>query len=63
MRALYFLLLTLCLIFSNLAPGLGQWSDQYICARQGGTCSFSPCPLFTKIYGTCYSGKAKCCMR
>ncbi|XP_039075096.1 beta-defensin 1 [Hyaena hyaena] len=69
MRTLYFLLLTLCLLFSHLGPGagyltgLGQRSDHYICVRQGGTCNFSPCPLFTKVYGTCYGGKAKCCMR
>uniref|UniRef100_A0ABI7VVP4 Beta-defensin 1 n=1 Tax=Felis catus TaxID=9685 RepID=A0ABI7VVP4_FELCA len=43
--------------------GLGQRSDHYICARKGGTCNFSPCPLFTRIDGTCYGGKAKCCMR
>ncbi|XP_006930602.1 beta-defensin 1 [Panthera pardus] len=68
MKALCFLLLALCLL-SRLAPGaafltgLGQRSDHYICARKGGTCNFSPCPLFTRIDGTCYGGKAKCCMR
>ncbi|CAD7680724.1 unnamed protein product [Nyctereutes procyonoides] len=69
MRPLYLLLLLLCLLFSYLPPGagfftgIGQRSDQYICARKGGTCNFSPCPLFTRIDGTCYRGKAKCCMR
>ncbi|NP_001107185.1 beta-defensin 1 [Canis lupus baileyi] len=68
MRPLYLLLLLLCLLFSYLPPGagfltgIGQRSDQYICARKGGTCNFSPCPLFTRIDGTCYRGKAKCCM-
>ncbi|KAI5767263.1 DEFB1 [Gulo gulo luscus] len=69
MRALSFLLLILCLVSSHLAPGagflsgLGQRSDHYMCARKGGTCNFSPCPLFTRWEGTCYGGKAKCCMR
>ena len=47
----------------NLLTGLGQRSDHYICAKKGGTCNFSPCPLFNRIEGTCYSGKAKCCIR
>ncbi|EPY85773.1 beta-defensin 1 [Camelus dromedarius] len=69
MRVLYLLLLTLCLLASPLATGvslltgLGQRSDHYICAKKGGTCNFSPCPLFNRIEGTCYSGKAKCCIR
>ncbi|KAJ1066809.1 hypothetical protein K5549_019480, partial [Capra hircus] len=40
---------------------LGQRSDSYICARKGGTCNLSPCPLYNRIEGTCYKGKAKCC--
>uniref|UniRef100_A0A8C4LQP4 Beta-defensin 1 n=1 Tax=Equus asinus asinus TaxID=83772 RepID=A0A8C4LQP4_EQUAS len=54
--------------FLSLVPGvgyltgLGHRSDHYICARSGGTCHFSSCPLFTKIEGTCYGGKAKCCL-
>uniref|UniRef100_A0A8C0KHC3 Beta-defensin 1 n=1 Tax=Canis lupus dingo TaxID=286419 RepID=A0A8C0KHC3_CANLU len=60
-------LLILCCFLSLLTgagflTGIGQRSDQYICARKGGTCNFSPCPLFTRIDGTCYRGKAKCCM-
>ena len=42
---------------------LGQRSDSYICARKGGTCNLSPCPLYNRIEGTCYRGKAKCCIR
>ena len=42
---------------------LGQRSDSYICARKGGTCNLSPCPLYNRIEGTCYKGKAKCCIR
>ncbi|XP_028336774.1 beta-defensin 1 [Physeter macrocephalus] len=69
MRVLYPLMLTLGLLFAqlatgvNLLTGLGQRSDHYICVKKGGTCNFSPCPLFNRIEGTCYSGKAKCCIR
>ncbi|ELR46632.1 Beta-defensin 1, partial [Bos mutus] len=42
---------------------LGQRSDSYICARKGGTCNLSPCPLYNRVEGTCYRGKAKCCIR
>ncbi|XP_069428926.1 beta-defensin 1 [Ovis canadensis] len=42
---------------------LGKRSDSYICARKGGTCNLSPCPLYNRIEGTCYKGKAKCCIR
>ncbi|KAB0349012.1 hypothetical protein FD754_013869 [Muntiacus muntjak] len=42
---------------------LGQRTDSYICARKGGTCNLSPCPLYNRIEGTCYKGKAKCCIR
>nr|UZS00567.1 defensin beta-1 [Equus caballus] len=68
MRAPYFLLLTLCLFCCQMSSGvgyltgLGHRSDHYIRARSGGTCHFSSCPLFTKIEGTCYGGKAKCCL-
>ncbi|XP_057552942.1 beta-defensin 1 [Hippopotamus amphibius kiboko] len=69
MRVLYLLLLTLGLLTSQLAAGfnmltgLGQRSDHYMCVKKGGTCNFSPCPLFNRIEGTCYNGKAKCCIR
>ncbi|KAB0348263.1 hypothetical protein FD754_013120 [Muntiacus muntjak] len=42
---------------------LGQRTDSYICARKGGTCNLAPCPLYNRIEGTCYKGKAKCCIR
>lgn len=69
MRVLHLLLLALGLLLSQLGPGagqltaLGQRSDSYICARKGGTCNLSPCPLYNRIEGTCYRGKAKCCIR
>ncbi|XP_008589535.1 PREDICTED: beta-defensin 1 [Galeopterus variegatus] len=68
MRAFCLLLLTVCLLFSQFTPGvgllegLGQRSDHYKCVRNGGTCHFSSCPLYTKIQGTCYSKRAKCCL-
>ncbi|KAL2761574.1 beta-defensin 1 preproprotein [Daubentonia madagascariensis] len=61
------LLLTLCLLFSQVAPGvslltsLGRRSDHYMCYKNKGTCLYSACPYYTKIIGTCYAGKAKCC--
>ncbi|XP_037668911.1 beta-defensin 1 [Choloepus didactylus] len=62
MRILCFLLLTFCLLFSQIPPGIGQRSDHYRCVHKGGTCNFSPCPLFQKVEGTCYNRRAKCCM-
>ncbi|XP_077007983.1 beta-defensin 1 [Tamandua tetradactyla] len=63
MRILCFLLLTLCLLVSQSVSGIGKKSDHYRCVQKGGTCHFSSCPLFNKIEGTCYNGKAKCCIR
>ncbi|XP_021564459.1 beta-defensin 1 [Carlito syrichta] len=63
----YLLLLTVCLLFSQMNPGAGtltypgQRSDGYNCVKGGGTCHYSPCPIYKKIEGTCYGGKAKCC--
>ncbi|XP_006864482.1 PREDICTED: beta-defensin 1 [Chrysochloris asiatica] len=48
--------------FLFLLTGAGQRSDQYKCVSKGGTCNFSHCPLFSRIEGTCYSGRAKCCI-
>ncbi|KAF6376110.1 defensin beta 1 [Rhinolophus ferrumequinum] len=68
MRFLYLLLLPLCLFFSQVAPGAGLIKGlfhrypEYQCAKKGGTCNFSPCPLSTKARGACYGGKAKCCI-
>uniref|UniRef100_A0A2K6F365 Beta-defensin 1 n=1 Tax=Propithecus coquereli TaxID=379532 RepID=A0A2K6F365_PROCO len=67
MRTPCLLLVTLCLLFSQVAPGvsllmtLGQRPDHYICYKNGGTCLYSSCPIFTKVVGTCYHGNAKCC--
>nr|Q95M67.1 RecName: Full=Beta-defensin 1; Short=BD-1; AltName: Full=Defensin, beta 1; Flags: Precursor [Cercopithecus erythrogaster]AAK61472.1 DEFB1-like protein [Cercopithecus erythrogaster] len=67
MRTSYLLLFTLCLLLSEMASGdnfltgLGHRSDHYICVRSGGQCLYSACPIYTKIQGTCYHGKAKCC--
>uniref|UniRef100_A0A4W2DWU0 Beta-defensin 1 n=1 Tax=Bos indicus x Bos taurus TaxID=30522 RepID=A0A4W2DWU0_BOBOX len=59
--------LCVCLKLSQHCAGqltaLGQQSDSYICARKGGTCNLSPCPLYNRVEGTCYRGKAKCCIR
>ncbi|XP_043749311.1 beta-defensin 1 [Cervus elaphus] len=67
MRVLRLLLLALGLLLSQLGAChltiLGQRTDNYICARKGGTCNLSPCPLYNRIEGTCYKGKAKCCIR
>lgn len=48
-------------------PGAGLLTlfhkyPEYVCVKKGGTCNFSPCPRFTKIEGTCYQGRAKCCI-
>ncbi|PNI23074.1 DEFB1 isoform 1 [Pan troglodytes] len=67
MRTSYLLLFTLCLLLSEMASGgnfltgLGHRSDHYNCVSSGGQCLYSACPIFTKIQGTCYGGKAKCC--
>ncbi|XP_028907416.1 beta-defensin 1 [Ornithorhynchus anatinus] len=63
MRTLYLLLAVLFLVLSQGNAGYGQRSDSYQCHSKRGTCSFSNCPLFRKPYGTCYNGKAKCCLR
>ncbi|XP_053452643.1 beta-defensin 1 [Nycticebus coucang] len=62
MRTCLFLLM-LCLLFSQVAPGitLGHRSDHYMCIKNKGSCLYSACPLYTKVIGTCYGGKAKCC--
>nr|KAF6460196.1 defensin beta 1 [Molossus molossus] len=68
MRVIYILLLPLCLLFAQMAPGAALLTDlfhkypEYLCAKKGGTCNFSPCPLYTKAEGFCYRGKAKCCI-
>ncbi|XP_008272400.1 beta-defensin 1 [Oryctolagus cuniculus] len=68
MRIHYLLLLTFCFLFFQTVPGadlltgLGHRSDHYKCAKNGGTCHYSSCPLFSKIEGTCYGGRAKCCI-
>lgn len=46
----------------GLFSGLFHRYPEYQCAKKGGTCNFSPCPLFTRVDGACYSGKAKCCV-
>uniref|UniRef100_A0A4W2G5D1 Beta-defensin 1 n=1 Tax=Bos indicus x Bos taurus TaxID=30522 RepID=A0A4W2G5D1_BOBOX len=56
-------IITTLLISAGQLTALGQQSDSYICARKGGTCNLSPCPLYNRIEGTCYRGKAKCCIR
>uniref|UniRef100_A0A8C9PDL7 Beta-defensin 1 n=2 Tax=Marmotini TaxID=337730 RepID=A0A8C9PDL7_SPEDA len=52
-----------CSLFSGagLLTGLGHRSDHYMCVRNGGFCLYSSCPVDTKITGTCYHGRAKCC--
>nr|AFR36921.1 beta-defensin 1TB precursor [Tupaia belangeri] len=64
------LLLTLCLLSFQITPGviagmsltgLGHRSDHYLCVKNEGICLYSSCPSYTKIEGTCYGGKAKCC--
>ncbi|XP_012784084.2 beta-defensin 1 [Ochotona princeps] len=69
MQIHYLLLLTFCcLLFfqpaqgSDLLTSLGHRSDQYKCLKNGGICRYSPCPLYSRVEGTCYSGRAKCCM-
>uniref|UniRef100_G1Q7H5 Beta-defensin 1 n=1 Tax=Myotis lucifugus TaxID=59463 RepID=G1Q7H5_MYOLU len=68
MRLFHILLLPLCLLFAQVGPGAGllasllHRSPEYTCAKQGGTCNFSPCPLYTQVKGYCYRGKAKCCI-
>ncbi|KAF6083878.1 defensin beta 1 [Phyllostomus discolor] len=67
MKVLYLLLLPLCFLFSQIAPGAGIMAvfhryPEYVCAKKGGTCNFSPCPRFTRIEGSCYQGRAKCCV-
>ncbi|XP_054421807.1 beta-defensin 1 [Pteronotus mesoamericanus] len=67
MRALYMLLLALCFLASQIAPGAGLVNlfrryPEYDCAKKGGTCNFSPCPRFTKAEGSCYRGRARCCV-
>uniref|UniRef100_A0A8C6ABE8 Beta-defensin 1 n=2 Tax=Marmota marmota marmota TaxID=9994 RepID=A0A8C6ABE8_MARMA len=67
MRFHYILVLILSLLFSQINPGaglltgLGHRSDHYMCVRNGGFCLYSSCPVDTKITGTCYHGRAKCC--
>ncbi|XP_037382623.1 beta-defensin 1 [Talpa occidentalis] len=69
MRALCCLLLATCLLLCHPGPGMGEMieigrrSDHYKCVKKGGTCHYSSCPLNTKVTGTCYNGKAKCCLR
>ncbi|CAK6442522.1 unnamed protein product [Pipistrellus nathusii] len=68
MRLFHILLLPLCLLFAQMDPGAGllasllHRSPEYICAKKGGTCNFSPCPLYTHALGDCYKGRAKCCL-
>ncbi|CAK6442523.1 unnamed protein product [Pipistrellus nathusii] len=68
MRLFHILLLPLCLLLAQVGPGAGLITSlfyrtpEYKCAKSGGTCNFSPCPLYTKHMGYCYSGKAKCCI-
>uniref|UniRef100_A0A8C8YHE9 Beta-defensin 1 n=1 Tax=Prolemur simus TaxID=1328070 RepID=A0A8C8YHE9_PROSS len=45
----------------GLLTSLGHRPDHYMCYKNGGTCLHSSCPIYTKVIGTCYSGKAKCC--
>ncbi|XP_005373896.1 PREDICTED: beta-defensin 1 [Chinchilla lanigera] len=66
MRTHCLLLLMFCLLFCPNVPGagltgLGHRADHYQCVRNGGFCLYSACPMFSKIVGTCYNGKAKCC--
>ncbi|XP_012312789.1 beta-defensin 1 [Aotus nancymaae] len=67
MRTSYLLLFTLCLVLCDMASGdtfltgLGYRSDHYTCVKGGGQCLYSACPIYTKVQGTCYGGKAKCC--
>ncbi|XP_069341331.1 beta-defensin 1 [Eulemur rufifrons] len=66
MRTPCLLLLTLCLLFSQVAPGillrrLIPKPDHYVCHKNGGICFYSLCPTYTKLIGTCYRKKAKCC--
>ncbi|XP_006895089.1 PREDICTED: beta-defensin 1 [Elephantulus edwardii] len=69
MNTPYLLLMTVCLLFClntatvSLLAGLGHRYDQFVCADKGGTCNYSPCPSYSKMEGTCYNGKAKCCIR
>uniref|UniRef100_A0A8C9A4A2 Beta-defensin 1 n=1 Tax=Prolemur simus TaxID=1328070 RepID=A0A8C9A4A2_PROSS len=67
MRTPCLLLLTLCLLVSQVAPGillrrLIRKPDHYVCHKNGGICFYSACPKqYTKVIGTCYRKKAKCC--
>ncbi|XP_004869649.1 beta-defensin 1 [Heterocephalus glaber] len=66
MRTHCLLLLTICFLSFHTAPGagltsLGHRPDHYQCVKNGGFCLYSACPVYSKIVGTCYSGKAKCC--
>ncbi|XP_075853313.1 beta-defensin 1 [Microcebus murinus] len=65
MRTPCLLLVALCLLFSQVAPGdslvIGHRPDHYNCYKSGGTCLYSSCPIFTKATGTCYLGKGHCC--
>ncbi|XP_004707796.1 beta-defensin 1 [Echinops telfairi] len=49
-------------MFLSLLTEVGRRYDHYRCVNNGGTCHYSLCPLFSEVKGTCYNGKAKCCM-
>ncbi|KAK1341696.1 hypothetical protein QTO34_016444 [Cnephaeus nilssonii] len=47
---------------AGLLASLLHRTPEYICAKKGGTCNFSPCPRYTKHLGYCYRARAKCCI-
>uniref|UniRef100_A0A8C5YDR7 Beta-defensin 1 n=1 Tax=Microcebus murinus TaxID=30608 RepID=A0A8C5YDR7_MICMU len=65
MRTPCLLLVALCLLFSQVAPGdslpRDLKPDLYECRRKGGACLYTSCPLLTRTMGTCDRGKAYCC--
>uniref|UniRef100_A0A8C5K0H4 Beta-defensin 1 n=2 Tax=Jaculus jaculus TaxID=51337 RepID=A0A8C5K0H4_JACJA len=62
------LMVILCFLFSQMNVGsglltvLGHRTDHYKCIKNKGFCLYSNCPMYSKHEGTCYKGRANCCM-